>query len=406
MTKSTRSAKPAKPRPDFPLFPHATGRWAKKVRGQLHYFGKTVGDEKGRAALERWLDQKDDLLAGRTPRVKGGGLTVRDLCNNFLRAKKPRLETGELAARSFADLHATCKRLGDAFGWNRLVVDLAADDFDQLRSAVARQWGPARLGGEVRRIRAVFKYGTAAGLIQAPVQFGPNFTQPSQKVMRTQRAKKGSRMLEAAELRRVLEIVKQPLRAMILLGINCGFGNADCAELPLKSLDLKAGWVNFPRPKTGIARRCPLWPETVAALAEAIANRPDPRDKAHAGLVFLTRFGRPWRVNELVLSESDSDGAGETKTVKIRQDDPIAKEFTKILKALKLHRPGLGFYGLRRGLETIGGDTGDQVAVDLIMGHVPAANDMAAVYRQRVSDARLVAVTEHVRKWLFGEEAK
>ena len=39
---------------------------------------------------------------------------------------------------------------------------------------------------------------------------------------------------------------------MILLGLNCGFGNADCGGLPTKALDLQAGWVTFARGKTGI----------------------------------------------------------------------------------------------------------------------------------------------------------
>jgi integrase len=74
------------------------------------------------------------------------------------------------------------------------------------------------------------------------------------------------------------------LKAMLLLGIDCGFGNSDCASLPLSALDLDGGWITYPRPKTGIERRCPLWPETVAALREVLARRHEPKNAEHAGL--------------------------------------------------------------------------------------------------------------------------
>jgi hypothetical protein len=39
------------------------------------------------------------------------------------------------------------------------------------------------------------------------------------------------------------------------------------------------------------------------------------------------------------------------------------------------------------------------------MGHAPKSDDMSAVYRERIGNDRLKAVTDHVREWLFAEEA-
>jgi integrase len=400
MAKSKRT-KPEKPRPDFPLFPHASGRWAKKVRGKFAYFGTIADDPQGKAALELWIQRKDDLLAGRTPRTKREGLTIRELANHFLRAKKALVDGNEITPRTFTELYATCERLGKAFGWDRLVDDIAADDFEHLRRAIAKTWGPVRLGNEIQRVRSVFKYGFEAGLIQQPVRYGPTFKKPSRKVLRLSRAKKGPKMLEATELRQLLDKATVPMRAMILLGLNCGFGNSDVATLHCGALDLKRSWVDFPRGKTGIPRRCPLWPNTVAAVRQALAKRPKPTDRAHGDLVFVTKYGRPWRQSERKPVEDDSD-TGKLPKPELKQDDAVSKEFAKLLRDLKLHRPGLGFYTLRHVFATVGSEAKDQIAVNALMGHVDET--MAAVYRERIDDDRLRVVTEHVRHWLFGDK--
>jgi len=372
-------SKPDKPRADFPLFPHARGYWAKKVRGKLIYFGKIADDPKGEAAIGQWLDQKDALLAGRTPRTHQGGLTVRDLANAFLTAKQRLVDTHDISLRTFADYFATCARLCDSFGKSRPVDDLAAEDFETFRASLGKVWGPVAVGNEINRARVVFKYGYDAGLLDKPMRYGPHFKRPSRRILRRARAAKGPRMLEAADIRKVLDVAPQPLRAMILLGINCGLGNADVGQLERRHLDLRTGWLDYPRPKTGVERRAKLWPETVAAVREAIEARPEAKDDNDTDLVFVTKYGLSW--------------SKETR------DNPVAKEFVKLLKECKLHRTGLGFYALRHAFETIGGEAKDQVAVDHIMGH--ARDDMASAYRERISDERLTAVTDYVRKWLF-----
>src|SRR5262249_32437525 len=157
------------------------------------------------------------------------------------------------------------------------------------------------------------------------------------------------------QIRALVEKAGIPLKAMILLAVNCGFGNNDCGTLPLSAIDLERGWISYARPKTGVHRRAKLWPETIAVLKAALETRPQPKEKAHAGVAFITKYGTPWAKGE----------AG---------NDPVGGEFKKILRELEYHRAGIGFYSLRRTFETIAGDSLDQPAVDVVMGHTPASN--------------------------------
>ena len=84
--------------------------------------------------------------------------------------------------------------------------------------------------------------------------------------------------------------------------------------------------------------------------------------------------------------------------------DGLAVQMAKLLKRLGINgRKGLGFYTLRHVFRTVADEAKDQPAADYIMGHeVP---HMSAVYRETISDARLRAVVEHVRAWLFAGAA-
>ena len=83
-THSTTVRHPAKPYPDFPLYAHKTGRWAKKIRGKIHYFGKWDDPD---GALAKFNEQWEDLRDGRTPRPDANETTVKDVANGFLEYK-------------------------------------------------------------------------------------------------------------------------------------------------------------------------------------------------------------------------------------------------------------------------------------------------------------------------------
>jgi hypothetical protein len=68
---------PKKPSPKYPLTAHASGKWQKKIRGDIYYFGNwgrrvngklvRVDGDGWKEALALYEAQADDLHAGRTP---------------------------------------------------------------------------------------------------------------------------------------------------------------------------------------------------------------------------------------------------------------------------------------------------------------------------------------------------
>lgn len=234
----------------------------------------------------------------------------------------------------------------------------------------------------------VFRFAFDQGFLDRPVRYGQSFDMPSRKTLRLERAKRGPKMFEATELRAILDAAGVPMKGFVLLGINAALGATDISDMPKSAIDLHGGWLDYARGKTGIGRRIPLWPETVAAIQQAIQQRPKSKDEADDNLLFVTRCGRRWvKLNR----KEGREGA--------TPDDAISKAFKKLMVKLGIQRRGVGHYALRHVFRTIADEAKDQPAARAIMGHHDGSMD--DVYRERISDERLRAVVNHVRAWLF-----
>ena len=201
------------------------------------------------------------------------------------------------------------------------------------------------------------------------------------------------RMFTAAQVRSLIESAEPAMKAAILLGINGGFGNTDCAALPRAAVNLKGGVIDFERPKTGVRRIVPLWPETVAGLKVVLATEsPLPTTGAETRVVFHSESGLPL-VRQIVKRGKNDE------IEKVTYIDRLGDWFDDLLVDKKLKRKRVGFYTLRHTFRTWADETNDQHAIHVIMGHsIPG---MSGVYIEEIDLKRLRRVVNHVRRKLW-----
>ncbi len=376
-----KSKLPKRPYKGFPLFAHQNGQWCKKIKGKHRFFGVWADPE---AAEKRFDREKDGYYNEDEGRPIVGNATVADACNSFLTHKTQLRDSGELAPRTFLRYKGATDLLVEYFGRDHRVDRLHPGDFTSLRSHMAKRWGPVALGNEIQMVRSVFRFSFESQLVDRPVRFGPGFRKPSAKTLRITRAAGGPKLFTPEQLQALLKVATVNLRGMLLLGLNGALGNTDIAELPIKAVDLEAGWLDYARAKTGIMRRIPLWPETVEALRAVLKVRRKPEAPDDAPLLFVGPRGKSY--------------IGEHRGYR------VTAEFNRGMTKAELD--GRTFYDLRRTFQTIAEGARDLVAVQHIMGHAASGSDMSAVYRQSIDDERLLAVVDQVRAWAFMKPTK
>lgn len=354
---------PQKPYDDFPLFAHNNGQWAKKIGGKLHYFGKW---NDWRAALKRY-----HLM------VDGPADTLETTIQRYMESRRLLEQAGEITHRHLTDVKWTLEQLKSVIGPNKAMGHLESSDWERWRAKIGETNAVVSLGNHIRKVRALLRWCVREGIIKSMPQ-SDALRKPTRAQLRRERARRGTKMFEADEIKKLIEFVPPQMKAMVLLGINCALGPTDLAGL--RTEHIVDGWLEYPRSKTGVERRIPLWTDTQKALAEVTRPGDD--------LVFRTETGRTW-LNEFATGV----------------DSPITAKFRQWSKDLGVYKKGRGIYGLRHTVQTLGEESGDHVATAAILGHVSDSDDMASVYRERVSDIRLRKVVDYIRHWLFGKPA-
>ncbi len=193
-----KASKSQKPYSGYPLAAHPNGQWCKTIRGKVHFFGVWHDSD---AALTKYLDSRDDLQAGRVPRLSQmGNATTADMVNAWLATCDHQRAAGELQPITFDGYVRLGKMIVDQFGRNTDPKQLRPADFASFRLAVAKKYSQSRISKVVAVCRMLFKWAYDSELLSVMPRFAPDLFVATNKAMRIEKVKNGKKLSSAKEV--------------------------------------------------------------------------------------------------------------------------------------------------------------------------------------------------------------
>jgi integrase len=393
--------KPERPHPDFPLGAWPNGQWGKKIKGKPYYFGSWQDDPKGEAAIREYNDRLPGILGGtdhlRHLTAGKGQMSVGQLSAAFLAQKRLDVTASTLSLQTLGDY---LDELSWFVSWIKPDTGVAALKPEHFTGYATHLVEARHLKSRAKKrtiayVKAMFHWGAGNGHCPLP-NFGTGFKAPSttKQAIRKEKARSGEadysdRIVTGEEVDKLLEASQPNLRAMVLLGINCGFGPADVGRIKWKHI--RGNFHYFPRPKTGEPRRAYLWKRTREALERVKELKHTKAAIAKDGdeaLIFITKKRQAY-YRETPIYETVG---GEKKLAGVSIANAVSITFGRTVKKLKLK--GISFYRLRHTFKTLGKKAKDRDALNLCMGHanntVEAGYDHEDISHKRTKRVALV----------------
>ena len=223
----------------------------------MYYFGSDKQE-----ALQRYIDQAAYLHGCNHNAQKpvSDSMTLKQLYDMFLKYQFTKVKANVITAQHYNDQVSSLNKLMGFLGRRQRIKDISTLDLQNYKRKLQKQYtfSNHRLNLHISNLKTLFHWAKKNDILKQT----PNID----AISRSKIVNKQRRIFTHEEISKLIEVADIQMKAMIWLGLNCGFGCTDCSELQWKYLDLASGRVVFPRGKTGVPRNLALWPETIETL--------------------------------------------------------------------------------------------------------------------------------------------
>ena len=274
-------------------------------------------------ALEKYHRMNLGLAEPQKP-VRQVPLTAKELANRFLAAQQANWRNPVTTLASYK--HWIGRFLKDHLKLK--IQDFTVEKFAAWKISLRkRDYSPESINHYLSAVRSMFVFAEETGVLEKSPTLRRVKNESAQKV-----GAKEKPLYSPEHISSMLKQADVQLGAMLLLGLNCGFGPKDLQDLTWDHI--LEDRITLPRSKTGVTQTFLLWPETQKGLEvirkerEELIERLEKRgrERSDGGHIFVTRFWKLW------------------------SKDSIAEQFRKLCD--KSDVPCYGIYRLRHCAST------------------------------------------------------